>query len=99
MTLYNDKTYRIDDIDFDKSPLSTFHLRKQDRHVTYKEYYKKHYEIDIKDEKQYLLMTRPSRKRPDQINDVVYLIPELCGMTGITEAQRYVKRIASTITF
>jgi aubergine-like protein len=90
MTLYNDKTYRIDDIDFDKTPMSTFHLRKEDRDITYKEYYQKHYEVNIKDERQFLLVSRPSRNKPDNQqgasmrDDTVYLIPELCGMTGLT---------------
>jgi aubergine-like protein len=65
MTLYNDKTYRIDDIDFDKTPMSTFHLRKEDRDITYKEYYKNHYEVNIKDDRQFLLVSRPSRNKPD----------------------------------
>ncbi|XP_046635666.1 piwi-like protein Siwi isoform X2 [Daphnia pulicaria] len=94
MTLYNDKTYRIDDIDFDKTPMSTFHLRKEDRDITYKEYYQKHYEVNIKDERQFLLVSRPSRNKPDNQqgasmrDDTVYLIPELCGMTGLTEEHR-----------
>lgn len=95
MTLYNDKTYRIDDIDFDKTPLSTFHLRKEDRDITYKEYYKNHYEVNIRDERQFLLVSRPSRNnKPDNQqgasvrDDTVYLIPELCGMTGLTEEHR-----------
>ena len=37
LTRYNNKTYRIDDIDWNASPMSTFEC--QGRDVTYKEYY------------------------------------------------------------
>jgi aubergine-like protein len=95
MTLYNEKTYRIDDIDFDsKNPMSTYHCRKEDRDISYREYYTNHYEVNIKDDRQFLLVSRPSRNKPDNQqgasmrDDTIYLIPELCGMTGLTEEHR-----------
>jgi aubergine-like protein len=75
--------------------MSTFHLRKEDRDITYKEYYQKHYEVNIKDDRQFLLVSRPSRNKPDNQqgasvrDDTIYLIPELCGMTGLTEEHRF----------
>jgi aubergine-like protein len=95
MTLYNEKTYRIDDIDFDsKNPMSTYHCRKEDRDISYREYYTNHYEVNIKDDRQFLLVSRPSRNKPDNQqgasmrDDTIYLIPELCGMRGFTEEHR-----------
>lgn len=89
MTHYNKKTYRIDDIDFEKNPDSTFFLRKENREVSYCEYYSSRYMVQIEDRKQPLLVSRPSRRdlnRGD--NQPIYLIPELCGMTGLSEDQR-----------
>ena len=89
MTHYNKKTYRIDDIDFDKSPESTFFLRKEKREVSYYEYYSSRYMVEIKDRRQCLLVSRPSRRDINRGDDQpIYLIPELCGMTGLSEDQR-----------
>lgn len=38
LTDYNNETYRIDDVDFDKSPRSTF--KKKDEEISFLEYYK-----------------------------------------------------------
>lgn len=56
LTRYNNKMYRIDDILFDKNPMSTFDLRGEP--VTFVEYYKKQYDIEIKDKGQPLLLHR-----------------------------------------
>lgn len=89
MTHYNKKTYRIDDIDFEKNPDSMFFLRKEKREVSYYEYYSTRYMVDIKDRKQPLLVSRPSRRDINRGDDKpIYLIPELCGMTGLSEDQR-----------
>jgi aubergine-like protein len=91
MTHYNKRTYRIDDIDFTMNPMSTFHLRKEDRDITYAEYYKKRYEVDVRNTSQPMLVSRPSRRDVNRGDDQpVYLIPELCGMTGLSDQQKYV---------
>jgi len=38
--MYNNKTYRVDDISWDETPLSTFKLA-DGRDITYQDYYKK----------------------------------------------------------
>lgn len=40
LTRYNNKTYRIDDIDWDKNPNSTF-LQRDGTEITFKDYYTK----------------------------------------------------------
>ncbi|KAL5278937.1 PIWIL2 family protein [Megaselia abdita] len=89
ITRYNNRTYRIDDIDFDSSPLSTF--KQGDRMVSYKEYYKQHYNIDIKDSKQPLLtsikVTRIAGK-DEPIEMTFSIIPEICHLTGLTDKMR-----------
>ena len=89
MTHYNKKTYRIDDIDFDKNPESKFFLRKEKREVSYYEYYSSRYMVKIQDRRQCLLVSRPSRRDINRGDDQpIYLIPELCGMTGLSADQR-----------
>ena len=91
MTTYNKKTYRIDDIDFAQNASSTFHLRKEDRDVTYEEYYRTRYEVTVRQPKQPLLVSRPSRKDLNRGDDKpIYLLPELCGMTGLSDDQKFV---------
>ncbi|XP_057371400.1 piwi-like protein Siwi [Daphnia carinata] len=89
MTHYNKRTYRIDDLDYTKNPQSTFHLRKEDRDISYLEYYKKRYNIDVRHPTQPLLVSRPTRRDTNRGDDQpIYLIPELCGMTGLTDDQK-----------
>ena len=56
LTRYNNKSYRIDEILFDQNPQSTFDC--QGRVMSYIEYYKTHYNIEIKDKGQPLLLNR-----------------------------------------
>lgn len=37
LTCYNNNTYKIDDVDFNSSPLSTF--KQKDKEITFQEYY------------------------------------------------------------
>jgi len=87
MTHYNNKTYCVDDIDFTKNPRSAFPLRKENREVSYIEYYKTRYNITIRNETQPLLVSRPTSKK-SLSDEPIYLIPELCGMTGLSESMR-----------
>ncbi|XP_045030836.1 piwi-like protein Siwi isoform X2 [Daphnia magna] len=89
MTGYNNKTYRIDDVDFDKNAQSKFYLRKEDREITYEEYYRTRYQQRIRYPLQALLMCLPSRRDINRGNtEPIYLIAELCGMTGLTKEER-----------
>ena len=56
LTRYNNKSYRIDEIVFDQNPLSTFDCRGEA--MSYVDYYKKNYDIVIKDKGQPLLLNR-----------------------------------------
>lgn len=89
LTRYNNKTYRIDDILFDQTPQSTF--KQGDADVSYVEYYKKQYNLAIQDEKQYLLISRMEVRvsgEKEKREYVVSLVPELCSMTGLSDAQK-----------
>lgn len=82
------KTYRIDDIDYRKSPLSTFNMKGED--ITYVEYYKRKYQVVINDHAQPLLISRTKARdqRGGEEEDTIALIPELCLATGLTQEMR-----------
>ena len=89
MTGYNNRTYRIDDVDFDQNASSTFHLRKEDRHISYVDYYRERYQITISVVSQPLLVSQPTRREINRGDtEPKFLIPELCGMTGLSDEQR-----------
>ncbi|XP_071428127.1 piwi-like protein 1 [Pithys albifrons albifrons] len=86
LTRYNNRTYRIDDINWDNNPMGTF--RKSDgSEISFLEYYRKQYGIDITDPKQPVLISQTKRNRGNVEGSVV-LIPELCSLTGLTEKMR-----------
>lgn len=86
---YNNKTYRIDDIAWDQSPTNTFQTKNGE--ISYVQYYKSQYSIDIKDLKQPLLISREKKRVPGQTEKVEFtfsIIPEICYLTGLTDEQR-----------
>lgn len=89
LTDYTNKTYQIDEIDFNMNPMSTFTPCHKDEAVTYKEYYESRYNIKITDDKQFLLVSKAKERdlRAGR-SDVIYLIPELCRATGMTDSMR-----------
>ncbi|XP_076679730.1 aubergine isoform X3 [Andrena cerasifolii] len=88
LTDYNNNTYRISDIDYDTNPRSTFKLRNGEN-ISYKDYYKSKYQIQIRNDSQPMLVTRlkPKERRAGQA-ELVYLVPELCRATGLTDQMR-----------
>ncbi|XP_068559469.1 piwi-like protein 2 [Cebidichthys violaceus] len=91
ITRYNNRTYRIDAIEWNKSPKDTFTLMDGTT-TTFVEYYSKNYGITIKEVDQPLLMHRPKeRSKPGGkqiITGEILLVPELSFMTGIPEKMR-----------
>lgn len=81
MTKYNQKTYKIDRVDFAQSPETTFD--KNGTPTSYREYYKTRYNENITDANQPLLINK-DRKTGNE----VALIPELCQLTGLTDSMR-----------
>lgn len=83
LTDYNNNTYRIEDVDFDTNPSSTFSLKSGET-ISYQEYYKKKYKIIITNASQPMLVTRtkPKARNAGQ-GEFVYLVPELCRATGM----------------
>lgn len=67
ITSYSKQTYRVDDIDFDSTPLSTF--KYGNTLITYLEYFKKHWGQEIKVHDQPLLV---HRKFMPKVNTVIF---------------------------
>lgn len=87
ITKYNNKTYRIDDIDWDSHPAKTFNFKGEE--ITYATYMQRKYQINIRDLKQPLLVSRAkARDVRAGMSEIVNLIPEVCYMTGLTDAMR-----------
>uniref|UniRef100_A0AAA9SIK6 Piwi like RNA-mediated silencing 4 n=1 Tax=Bos taurus TaxID=9913 RepID=A0AAA9SIK6_BOVIN len=80
---YNNKTYRIDDIDWSVKPTHTF--RKRDgAEITYVDYYKQQYDITLSDLNQPVLVSLLKNKKNDNSEaQMAHLIPELCFLTGM----------------
>ena len=86
---YNNMSYKIDDIAFDKSPRDTFTNANGEK-ISFAEYYKRQYQITIQDEQQPLLINRPRKRGTNELETdrIICLVPELCLMTGLTDAMR-----------
>lgn len=96
MTRYNNKNYRIDDIAWDMNPTCTFSCGRngEEKEITYAKYMEDQYQLKAKDLKQPLLVNRPKRKTQRQTRgesgqtECIYLIPEFCHATGLTDKMR-----------
>lgn len=97
VTGYNKFVYRIEDVDFDLSPESTFKRKLED--VTYVDYFKTQHNKDIKDKRQPLLIALNNNKRKarrdaeKEEDETVKLVPELCNIAGMTNEQRADSRL------
>ncbi|XP_015904269.2 piwi-like protein Ago3 [Parasteatoda tepidariorum] len=89
LTRYNNKTYRIDDVSWDMNPLSTF-VSHNGAEISFMDYYKRSYDIDIEDSKQPLLISKAKKREMKEGEEprLICLIPELCFMTGLTDEMR-----------
>ena len=57
LTSYNKRTYKVDDIDFEKSPKDTFVLDADGTETTYHEYFKSKYQASIRDMNQPVIIS------------------------------------------
>ncbi|XP_057688756.1 piwi-like protein 1 [Corythoichthys intestinalis] len=87
LTKYNNKTYRIDDIAWNQTPCNTF--TRGDTDISFKNYYKNQYGLEIMDDKQVLLVSHVKKAAQGQTpTGPALLIPELCYLTGLTDKMR-----------
>ncbi|KAL6264762.1 hypothetical protein P5V15_004860 [Pogonomyrmex californicus] len=85
LTRYNNKTYRIDDIAWDKTPRYVF--TRGDEEMSLIDYYKMQWNIDIKDKDQPLLVHRATKRSPtgEKEEKTILLVPELSYAAGLTD--------------
>lgn len=96
LTQYNNKTYKIDDVDEDSTPRSTFMYNKTE--ISFADYMKTKYDIKIRDLNQPLLVSK-SKARDVRAGgeEIIRLIPELCYCTGLNKNMKYV--VCTHVTF
>jgi len=87
LTSYNNKTYRIADVEWNMNPKSTF--EKNGEQMTFVDYFKSRYDTTITDFGQPLLLMEARKKdlhagRKERI----LLVPETCQLTGLTDDMR-----------
>ncbi|XP_076285684.1 argonaute 3 [Lasioglossum baleicum] len=87
-TRYNNKTYRVDDIAWEKNP--KFIFEKGTDKISLLDYYKTHWNIPIRDDSQPLLVhcakIKTSTGEPQE--QTILLVPELCYIASLTESIR-----------
>lgn len=90
LTDYNNKTYRVDDIDFNQKPSDTFESKKEpNKRITFIDYYQNRYQVRIRDPNQPMLISKSKEKDLRGGKDqLVALVPELCRATGLSEGMR-----------
>uniref|UniRef100_A0A182QY29 Uncharacterized protein n=1 Tax=Anopheles farauti TaxID=69004 RepID=A0A182QY29_9DIPT len=88
ISTYNQKTYRILDVDFGTTPASSF-TKADGTSVTFMEYYQARYNVRIRDPRQPMLVTGSSaRQKREGFTGLLLLVPELCRLTGLTKDMR-----------
>ncbi|XP_018425718.1 PREDICTED: piwi-like protein 2 [Nanorana parkeri] len=99
ITRYNNRTYRIDDIEWNKSPKDVFTLA-DGTNISFLEYYSKNYGITVKEVDQPLLLHRPNENKDKQSKKpgLILLLPELSFMTGIPETMKKDFRAMKDVT-
>jgi len=100
LTRYNNKSYKVDDIDFNSSPKDSFTNEKGEE-MSYLDYYKRQYGIEIRDPDQPMLIHRPKKKAlgaEDNVDKLICLVPELCLLTGMTDSMRADFRIMKEVS-
>ncbi|CAF3532884.1 unnamed protein product [Rotaria socialis] len=92
LTPYNNETYKIMDVAWDKDPNYQF-TKRDGTQQSLCQYYEDKYHIKIKDGQQPLIVVKASKrmtKRGPTKDDpgMIFLIPELCCITGISDSMR-----------
>ncbi|XP_051162825.1 piwi-like protein Siwi isoform X2 [Leptopilina boulardi] len=87
LTTYTDRTYRVDDIDFNVNPGHSF--EKNGERITYAQYLEQRYQIKNINMTQPMLVSKANaRQRRSGMPELIYLVPQLCRTTGLTDQMR-----------
>ena len=79
---YAKRNYIIDDIIFDRNPLTQF-FNYEGESINLVKYYEKAHKLKIRDTKQPLIIVR--RKGPQNEEITLYFVPELCFLAGLDD--------------
>lgn len=90
-TLYNNKIYKVKCVHFEMNPRTEFAMkiidrktkRRKTQNIPHNEYYSLYYNKTLTELQQPLLEAYPQKS-----GEQVFLIPELCALTGFTEELR-----------
>lgn len=88
MTTYGqNKTYRVDDVDFGITPESTFETKTGP--ISFMQYFLDKYNVKIRDPRQPMLVSRSkARDIRAGMPELVLLVPELSRITGLSDDMR-----------
>ncbi|CAF1090747.1 unnamed protein product [Adineta ricciae] len=97
LTRYDNRTQRIDNIDFNLTPATfTFNDESQSTLI---DYYLNKFDITIKDPDQPLIVYCPRRPGENVNTEANYLVPELCYLTGLSDRAHRDARARKTHSF
>lgn len=89
ITTYNNKCYRIEDIDFEQNARTCFDRNGQS--ISYKEYFKTVYDITLNTDTQPMVrvkLNNSARRQADSGDErPIFVPPELCRLAGLTSEQ------------
>lgn len=89
VTTFNKRCYKIEDIDFSQTILSTFPVKDKDP-VTYKDYFHTRYGLQLTDKQCPLLVVKQSsnkRRVEGEEEQKTLLPPEICRLAGLIASQ------------
>lgn len=75
-------TYKVERVDFEKTPADEFEMKDGSK-ISFANYFEKQYKVKISDMCQPMLVSTNVRTGSE-----IYLVPEICEMTGLTDANR-----------
>ncbi|WKX94696.1 hypothetical protein Q1695_011735 [Nippostrongylus brasiliensis] len=84
---YNNKMYRILEIRYDMSPESRFTLANGND-TSLRDYFEAQYNLTIRASDQPVLVSEGRVRQPGDSPQRIYLLPELCFPTGLTDTMR-----------
>lgn len=90
VTGYNKRCYRVEEVDVTRRPTDTFD--RNGEQVSFVDFYRTVHSLQIQSLNQPMLRVVPNNQRrregEEQNASVIMLVPELCNIAGLTDAQR-----------
>ncbi|XP_055349493.1 piwi-like protein 1 [Paramacrobiotus metropolitanus] len=104
-TMYNHMVYRVQAVEWTKTPAKTFETRVrvgdkwEKKEITFGQYFADRYHMNVTDASQPLLVVKPANKALRRRGtEQILLVPELCRLTGYTDKIRADFRIMQAVS-